>query len=64
MTPEEIGEYLIHIIVIETLLIAVFLVGFLTWRVEMALHPSPAVIHYIQNCSNLTLYPQGCQVLS
>lgn len=27
------------------------------------IRPSPEVIHYLKNCDNLTLYPQGCRVL-
>jgi hypothetical protein len=32
--------------------------------VNASLYPSPEVIYYFQNCNNLTLFPDGCQVLS
>jgi hypothetical protein len=56
--------YLTHIILIELLIIANLIVIEVFWGVQEAFHPSPEVIYYFQNCNNLTIFPDGCQVLS
>jgi hypothetical protein len=64
MNAEQIVEW-------EAILLAVIMWG-LTIVIALiisnifrgSLLPSPEVIYYFQNCNNLTLYPQGCQVLS
>ena len=68
MTPQEynilfetICWWCFVILVIEVGFFILFMVGS---YVMQATTPSPEVIYYFQNCNNLTLYPQGCQVLS
>ena len=42
-----------------------FIIGYIVISaVYQSLYPSPEVIYYFQNCNNLTLFPDGCQVLS
>ena len=58
MTPETAMVWLELVMAIE-FFILVLIIGY-----HQFLYPSPEVIYYMQNCNNLTLYPQGCQVLS
>ncbi len=67
MTPRkyyDIEIYLIHIIFIELLIIANLISINVAMGIWDAIRPSPEVIYYIQNCNNLTVFPDGCQVLS
>lgn len=55
-------EILIYIIFIELLILANLILIKVAWGIMDMAYPSPEVIYYMQNCNNLTLYPQGCQV--
>jgi len=64
MTPKIAMIWLEFIIALEFLLL-VFVIGLVVISaVYHSLYPSPEVIYYFQNCNNLTLFPDGCQVLS
>ena len=67
MTPEQIEqlrEILFTAISIETIFITGLIWECIWTHIVIAMYPSPEVIYYMQNCDNITLYPQGCQVLS
>jgi hypothetical protein len=61
MTPEQVEkweELLTIIISIEVGFIIIVMIS------AISMTPDPKVIEYFRNCNNLTLYPQGCQMLS
>jgi len=58
---KEWEEVLLLVIMIE---LTFFVLIVLAIHIRGAMHPSPEVIYYFQNCNNLTLFPDGCQVLS
>lgn len=64
MTPERIRCWLAILIGVEIIIITGFIWATIFTRIIISIYPSPEVIYYFQNCNNLTLYPQGCQVLS
>ena len=64
MTPETTMIWLELILAIE-FFVLVLIVGYVVISaVHQSLYPSGEVIYYFQNCNNLTLFPDGCQVLS
>ena len=67
MTPETYDSiiYFLHIVAIGLIaMIVFFVIAFVFDAAYYTLYPSPEVIYYFQNCNNLTLFPDGCQVLS
>lgn len=64
MTPEDAMIWLELILAIE-FFVLVLIIGYVVIpAVYHSLYPSPEVIYYFQNCNNLTLFPDGCQVLT
>ena len=64
MIPEDTIIWLELIIAIE-FFVLVLIVGYIVISaVNASLYPSPEVIYYLRNCNNLTLFPDGCQVLT
>ena len=67
MTPESYDNFIFYFLLILSIefFIIVLLVGFtIISAAQSSLNPSPEVIYYFQNCNNLTIFPDGCQVLS
>ena len=67
MTPIPLSDlqyFLVHVIFLEFLIIANLILIQVALSVNAAMYPSPEVIYYFQNCNNLTLFPDGCQVMT
>lgn len=67
MTPEtydKIHDCFLVVLSAEFVIIFFFILVAVGWAIYNSMVLTPEAIHYIQNCSNLTLYPEGCQVLS
>jgi hypothetical protein len=67
MTPEtynKVYDYFQIIFLAEWILLGLVLAADVLLNIQLVMNPSPEVIYYFQNCNNLTLFPDGCQVLS
>ena len=58
----ELEEVLLITIMIE--LTVLILIVFVVPKIWQTMYPTGEVIYYFQNCNNLTLFPDGCQVLT
>lgn len=64
MTPEQVHKWEEALMIIISFELVIVVLIAIALEIRGFMTPDPKVIEYFRNCNNLTLYPQGCQVLS
>jgi hypothetical protein len=64
MNAEQIKEWEAILLLVIMIELTFFILVVLVIKLMEGMNLSQEPIYYLRNCSNFTLYPEGCQVLS